>query len=464
MGNSLNLQAWRNSRVKVDKVIQTINEYNMIADSKNIVVGLSGGADSVCLLHILCSLKNELGLTIYACHINHMLRAEESGRDEEFCKELCEDMCVPLEIFRVNVSDEAKINKESIELCARRIRYDLFKKCAVKYNALIATAHTMSDSVETVLFNMMRGTSLKGICGIPPKRDNIIRPLINFTREEVEEYCRENNLKYVIDSTNLTDNYSRNYIRHKIVPLIKQTHKNFHNAFLRMTKTISDDNDFLEKSTFKLLQSAKCENGFLCDILIQSHPALLKRAIATLLKERKLKQDFQTIIAINKIINSKEGKICLSQDTCVIVRNGVLMFFKKNVLNSYFEIGFFDNVAKLPFDEKKVVICEPNKDNLLTFKEFPENYLKNCFDCDKIKGRIFVRQRKDGDKVLLYTRGCTKKLKKLFNESKISLEERSKISIVCDDEGIVWVENFGVSQRCCVDDNTEHFKEIIIMT
>ena len=94
----------------------------------------------------------------------------------------------------------------------------MFKKCAVKYNALIATAHTMSDSVETVLFNMMRGTSLKGICGIPPKRDNIIRPLINFTREEVEEYCRENNLKYVIDSTNLTDNYSRNYIRHKIVP------------------------------------------------------------------------------------------------------------------------------------------------------------------------------------------------------------------------------------------------------
>ncbi len=464
MENSLNLPAWRNSRVKVDKVVKTIIEYNMTADNKNIVVGISGGADSVCLLHILCAIKEEFDLNIFACHLNHMLRGNESDRDEEFCKRICEQLNVPLEISRVDVSNEAKKTKYSIELCARKIRYEFFEKSAKKHNAIIATAHTMSDSMETVVFNIMRGTSLKGICGIPPKRDNIIRPLINLTREEVEEYCKENNLDYVTDSTNLSDEYSRNFIRHNIIPLLKEKSGNFITSFSHMTKTLSKDNEYLEICTQSLLESAKCETGYLCDVISKAHPALFSRAVATLLKQNNLKESYDAIFLISNAISSGEGKVRLSKSVYATAKNGIFFFENACTPNPYFEVEFENNVAKLPFQNKKVVLCEENKENLLIFREFPVKHLKNYFDYGKIKGKMFARQRKDGDKVLLYNRGCTKSLKKLFNEARISLPERFENIIVCDDEGIVWVENFGVSQRCCVDENTKTVFEIKIVT
>ncbi len=450
--------------MKIDKVVKTILDYNMTADNKNIVVGFSGGADSVCLLHVLYSLKEKLNLNIFACHLNHMLRGKESDRDEEFCKFFCQKLGISLEISCVNVSNEAKKQNKSIELCAREIRYNFFNDCSKKHNAIIATAHTMSDSMETVVFNIMRGTSLKGICGIPPCRDNIIRPLINFTREEVEEYCKENNLTYVTDSTNLSDDYSRNFIRHNIIPLLKEKSGNFNIAFSHMTKTLSNDNDYLEKSTLELLINARHENGFLCDVLSGSHPALLSRAVIYILKENKIKEDFNIVSLIVDAITVGKGKIRLSKDLYATVKNGI--FFFENVFeqNPYFEVEFENNTANLPFDNKKIVICEEDKEKLLIFREFTEKHLKNYIDCDKIKGKLFARQRKDGDEVLLYKRGCTKSLKKLFNEAKIPLFERFKKIIICDDVGIVWVEDFGVCERCYVDENTKHICEIKIVT
>ncbi len=450
--------------MKIDKVVKTIVDYNMIADNKNIVVGLSGGADSVCLLHVLYSLKDKLHLNIFACHLNHMLRGKEAHRDEEFCKKLCKEFSIELEISRINVSNESEIQNKSFELCAREIRYNFFNECAKKHNALIATAHTMSDSMETVMFNIMRGTSLKGICGIPPRRDNIIRPLINITREEVEEYCKENNLNYVTDSTNLSDDYSRNFIRHNIIPLLREKSGNFEKAFSHMTKTLFNDNDYLEKSTNELLKNAKLENGYSCNILADSHIALLSRAVLKILKENKIKEDFKTVSLITDAISLGKGKIRLSKDVYATVKNGIFFFEKEVEKNAFFQVQIENNEAKLPFDNKKVLICDEDKEKLLIFQEFNKKDLKNYLDYAKIKGKLFARQRKEGDEVLLHKRGCTKLLKKLFNESKIPTFERSKKVVICDDVGIVWVEDFGVCERCCVDETTKYICKIKIMT
>ncbi len=190
----------------------------MIDRGDTVVVGVSGGADSVCLLHFLSTIRGEYDIVLKAVHINHGIRGEEAERDEIFVKSLCEKLCVELFTFHRDVPSLAKEFGLGIEECGRRVRYEAFSSLNADK---IAVAHTSSDNFETVLFNLIRGTSLTGISGIKPKRDKIIRPLINITRSEVEDYCAENELDYIIDSTNLSTEYTRHKIRHNVIPILK---------------------------------------------------------------------------------------------------------------------------------------------------------------------------------------------------------------------------------------------------
>ena len=201
-----------------DDVKNTIQRCSMIKSGDTVIAAVSGGADSVALLHVLYSLQDELSFSLAACHVNHNLRGAESDGDEMFVRRKCRMMDIPLYVANIKVN-EFRQKHDSLEECARRLRYGFFED--IGKNKLIATAHTASDNCETILINMVRGTALSGICGIPAKRDNIIRPLLYITREDVERYCRENELDYVTDSTNLSDDYTRNKIRHKIVPLLR---------------------------------------------------------------------------------------------------------------------------------------------------------------------------------------------------------------------------------------------------
>ena len=177
----------------LNSVKNAIKRYNMINGETEITVALSGGADSVALLLCLLELKDDLDVNISAAHLNHCLRGEESDRDEQFVRDLCKQLNVPLTVEKADVKGEADKTGESIELCARRIRYAFLERVT---SGLIATAHTANDNIETVLFNMSRGTGISGLCGIPPKRDNIIRPLILVTREQVETYCAEKGVEF----------------------------------------------------------------------------------------------------------------------------------------------------------------------------------------------------------------------------------------------------------------------------
>ena len=202
--------------------IQTIEKYKLLQNGDKVIVALSGGADSVTLLDMLNSVKEIYNLTIYASHINHGLRGEEADRDENFCKILCKIYNTELFVKKADIKILAKEQKISEELCGRNVRYSYFEELSQNLSAKIATAHTASDNIETLLFNITRGSSVTGAGAITPKRGNIIRPLIMLTREDIEQYCEQNNLEYVTDSTNLTDDYTRNKIRHQVIPVLKQ--------------------------------------------------------------------------------------------------------------------------------------------------------------------------------------------------------------------------------------------------
>ena len=202
------------------KVRDTLIKYSMLENTDEIIVGFSGGADSTCLLYILNLLKDEFDFKIHAAHVNHSLRGNESERDEKFVRDFCEKNSIKLSVLKVDIFKMSKIEGKSLEECGREVRYNFFNSlCANK--SKIATAHNLNDCEETMFFNLTRGSGLKGLCSIPAVRENIIRPLIRCSRDEIENFCKENSIQYVTDSSNLSDDYTRNKIRHNIIPILK---------------------------------------------------------------------------------------------------------------------------------------------------------------------------------------------------------------------------------------------------
>ena len=208
------------------KVTAFIEDNRLLENGDTVIVALSGGADSVTLLHILNSIKELYNLTLRAAHLNHGIRGEEADRDEDFVRKLCESMGVPLDVRREDIPAIAKESGKSEELCGREVRYAFFDALCEQYGAKIATAHNRDDHAETVLWNLVRGAGLSGLCGIPVRRGGIIRPLLGCSRAQIEAYCAENQLAYVTDSTNLTAAYTRNRIRLEVMPILRQLNEN----------------------------------------------------------------------------------------------------------------------------------------------------------------------------------------------------------------------------------------------
>ena len=194
----------------IDKIRETIKKYNMIPDGATVVCAVSGGSDSMVLLNALNTLKNEYNFRLIAAHVNHGLRGESADRDENFVNGKCSEMGIEIRILRADVASLAKDSGTGLEECGRKVRYDFFN--SLGENVIIATAHNLSDRVETFLFNFTRGSALRGLCSIPPVRDNIIRPLIDCSKEEILDFCQSYSIEYVTDETNSDVRYSRNRI------------------------------------------------------------------------------------------------------------------------------------------------------------------------------------------------------------------------------------------------------------
>lgn len=445
----------------LEKVKTTISKFNMLETCDSVLVGLSGGADSVSLL--LC--LKELGFKVGAMHINHNLRGEESNRDEEFCIKLCEKLDIPLTVKSIDVKSYCRENKLGIEEGARELRYKAFSEFGADK---ICTAHTLSDSVETMLINLTRGTALKGLCGVPYKRGNIVRPLIECTREDVEAFLGERNIEFVTDSTNESDDYTRNKFRHLVIPKLVEITKEKNGSFYKnINKTflsLIDDESYLNGEAEKLLEkSILNENEYDYNLISSAHDAIKNRVFILLLKKygaeissAKL-NDLKTACMSEKKINLKNNVYAHTKTGKLIFSEGKKTADSKAYMK---EINLENgNMITEDFFGKEVVLSLI--ENRADISNIHNMFTKKYADYDKIKGRILLRNRVGGDRIRLINRGLTKSLKKLFNEN-IPLENRNKVAVLSDDDGVVFVEGFGVDERVCIDESTKRILKIEI--
>ncbi|MCD7872117.1 MAG: tRNA lysidine(34) synthetase TilS, partial [Clostridiales bacterium] len=245
-----------------DKVNGTVSKFNLLSEGDTVMIAFSGGADSVFLCEYLQSVKDKFKLSLKAVHVEHGIRGKESLRDCEFASEYCAKNNIECLVFHINAVEEAKAAGLGIEEYSRNKRYEIFDSISCDK---IATAHSLSDNIETVLFRLARGTSLKGLCGIPPKRGKIIRPLIEITSYEIREYLKKHNIPFCVDSTNFDNNYSRNYIRNKIIPEFKNINSEFENNVSRLIENIRENQEFLSEDTDFKSASVFCNGDLKLD-------------------------------------------------------------------------------------------------------------------------------------------------------------------------------------------------------
>lgn len=423
------------------KVIDTVEKYRLLEDVKSVAVGVSGGADSMCLLHILSSLKDKYGIIVKAVHVNHNIRGEEALRDERLVRDYCREKGIDLTVYSVDIPSLSSELGIGTEECGRRVRYECFEKAECD---AVAVAHSLSDSVETTVYNILRGTGLKGLCGIPVKREpNIIRPLIECTREEIEAYCNKEKIPFITDSTNLTDDYTRNFIRHNIIPSFSRVNSSAVDNISRACAVFNEENDFIEKSAYDLIRKAETDGGYDAELLLSSHPAVRKRAVLILLNEKMTKQPLYIHTElVNSIIESKGGKVEVSSGVYASVKDGKLLFTGAEAKGGGFWMSAFEyGTAQSPYGVYRI---ESGKIDYTA---------DGAFDGEKIKGDLILTSRKEGDVFTFRNRKISKSLKKLFNEMKIPVGEREKTAVLRDGENIVWVEGVGVNSAYIPDGN-----------
>ena len=437
-----------------DKVLKTLNEHRMLSGEEIVGVGLSGGADSVTLLHILWKNKDKLNIKeLVAIHLHHGIRGAEADRDMEFCKSLCEKLNIKFICYKADIPSESKKTGESIEECARRIRYECFEKSNCN---IIATAHNLSDNIETFILNLARGASLNGLCGIPYVRCKYIRPLLDCTREEIEQYIKDNNLSYVTDSTNFSDDYSRNKIRHSVIPELYNINPSFDKAFLRCLESIYMTEDFLIDSAKEIILKSKKDGYYNCNEIKKLDNALKYKVITLILNDNSVKNiNRKQIEQISNVI-SNNGSVTLNNEIILNVEHDKLYFGKAEIVENFQQkLNDFNGIYDLPIGKYEISILS-SKDLQKLNKKTVDNFV----DCDKIIGSVVIRNRINGDKYCPYNRRMTKTLKNLFNEAKMLVYERSNMAILSDECGIIWTECFGVSERCKPTDKTTKFLKI----
>lgn len=437
-----------NANIVLENIRLAAERFNMFGKADTIVCALSGGADSVCLTLALKELSSEYGFKLKAVHVNHLLRGAESDRDEQFCRDLCEREDIPLTVFRADAAFFSKEQKMSLESGARKLRYNFFDEVCGE-NARIATAHTLSDSAETVIFNLSRGTGLKGLCGIPPVRDKMIRPLIYCKREEILSYLSERGQGFVTDSTNLSDDYSRNKIRHNVIPVLEELNSGFLESIKRLTESLSEDERFLSELAAEHYD----------DDLRNVDASVRRRVIRSKLREAGIEPSGEKILSAEECALKGNGKTVLSGELYAVAKNGRI----QTEIIPRERLVFPETKAIIgenPFlCDKTVIISVNNGENNADGVCVNDLLTKFALDCDKIQGELFLRNRRDGDSFIRAGRSFTSSLKKLMNES-VPVGKRDKIAILADDKGIIWAEGFGIAERVKPDAFTKSYMNI----
>lgn len=430
----------------ISKVCYALERRNMLDGFGCVAVALSGGADSVSLLHVLSVLAEKYGFSLRAIHVNHGIRGADADADERFCRELCGKMNIPLDVYHFDVPQIAAEQGKGLEECGRDCRYKCFEEIHNRYNCAVATAHTLSDSAETVIMNIARGCGIAGVRGIPPKRGYIIRPLICASREDVEAYCLENSLQYVTDQTNFDTVYNRNRIRHEIIPQMKIFNPELMQSIARLNEAAASDEDYLSNQAEMILKEAEIgKNMWQIKSFEALHSAIKNRIIIIMITEITGKApDFAHISSVERLMDEKSGAVSLSGGRNISVRNGVIGELVKAETSEKWSFQAGETIA-LPCG-RIVRITVMSYDDFVKRAKKEQTLFKNAISCDIIKDNAFIRNRSEGDCFSPSGRGMSKKIKKLFNESKIPAEMRGKLVLVEINGRIVWVEGFGAAE------------------
>ena len=438
--------------------LKTVYDLGLLSRGDSVIAAVSGGADSMALLCFLLEIKEEFSLSIYVCHLNHLLRGDDAERDQKFVEDFCKKHSIPFFLKRVDVSSVAKKEGLGFEECARNLRYEFFCEVAasISKDAKIATAHTLSDSAETLIFNIARGAGASGAASIAPKRDNIIRPLIRCTREQVEEYLTKKNQAYCTDCTNTDTTYSRNYIRHKIIPLLKEINPSFETAVMNFTEIAREQNEFISEITEREYTRIKSEKGLLKSELLKANISLRSGIISRYLRENNVEVSRQRILNICSLLEENSFSLSVCKDGFIKL-DGDFLFFEKLAEKSEptdFEFKVVEGDFPLP-DGRILKISKISGEEFeKKSKIFPKT-LQNCVNCDIIDENFVIRNRKSGDFISLFSRNVTKTLKKLLNESKIETEKRDIIPMLACKNHVYWIDGIGVDRDAAANKDCE---------
>lgn len=396
-----------------EKVLSTINKHNLIESGDKIVIGISGGPDSVCLLHILSRLKDKLDIELYAAHLNHQIRGIEAQKDALYVSDICDKMGITYFLKSIDVPKYCEDNNLSIEEGARKLRYEMFDEIKQKTKSnKIAVGHNLNDQAETVLMRIMRGTGLQGLRGIEYARENgVIRPLLDIERKDIEEYCEVHNLNPRIDESNLENIYTRNKIRLELIPYMKDNfNTNLIESIVRMSNNLRSDSDYIEseaKSKFKNICKVTSDT---VDIKINDfsklHNAIkvriLREGIKSILGdtnfiEQKHIEDiigFESESKINKMLTLPRGVFVYRKQDCITLTTTEIVIE---------DIDFLYNIPSNGFVKIKEVntIIETQTMTIDRYKSGKVDKMSRGFDLNKIKGGMVVRSRQQGDKIKL---------------------------------------------------------------
>lgn len=440
------------------KIRNTAEKYNMIKSGDTVVCGLSGGADSVCLLLSLNQLSAEMNFALEAIHVNHCLRGEESDRDQQFCHDLCERLNIPFNAVSCDVKGYSEKNGLSYEEAARELRYGIFREYSM--GKLLATAHNADDNLETMLLNLIRGTGLKGIAGIPPVRDNIIRPLIAVSRQEIEEYLQKFGQDFVTDSTNLTDDYTRNKIRHNIIPLMKELNSSLTETNVRTAEVLRSENQFIDEAVHEAVKNCRKDGIFIG--LKEYNQVIRRRCIAEYLSENSLPFSNKRLTDCDNILING-GKINISGNIFLISEENTLRLEEIKPKTGNTLISKPLELGENKIFPDSILVCEiVNCENLKKIDFVHKKLTIYTLDYDKIKGAAIVRNRKFGDKLKLRGRNFTSSVKKIINET-IPVEQRNSLHFIEDENGTVFAEKIGIADRVAPDSSTKRLLKIQII-
>jgi tRNA(Ile)-lysidine synthase len=456
----------KNLKTIEQKVIRFILDKNLIEKNDHVLVALSGGPDSVFLFEFLIKYKQRFNIKLAAFHLNHNLRGKESKDDAEFCKKITARNKISFFYSSKNIRLYAKRNKLSLEEAGREVRYkELFKIGAANGFTKFATAHNADDNTETVLLNLIKGAGLKGLSGIPFKRDKIIRPLLSLSKEEILNYNKQKKLAFKTDSSNVENNYQRNYLRNEVIPLIKNNiNPQLDSAVLKTSEIVKNVSSFLEDYINNLVSEAtRIKDGKLIIELTKQYK-IDSRLYGDFLRaavKKHFNEDLENINVadLEKLKSKQAGKrIELSKRLMAVKERDSIIIYKRGSqksipISTALKIGERKKIAG-----KFISLTYTNGTRISLTKSGKKEYI----DGDKIKGRFLIRKWKDGDRFYPFGMKNSKKVSDFLNEQKIQSHKKREQLVVTNSGNIVWLVGIRIDDRYKISAKTNKYLELCL--